>query len=81
MEKKLTFVLFELCNLGLSFMFVEDVMFVVGSNIQILFCLDIFENYNINEYRTLCCRECKIDLFYKFCVFILLRRSNDKFVR
>lgn len=81
MEKKLTPASLEPCNLGLSSMFAEDAVFAVGSNIQTPFCLDTFENYNTNEYRTLCCRECKIDLSYKSCASISSRRSNDKFVR
>lgn len=81
MEKKLTPASLQPCNLGLSSMFAEDAVFAVGSNIQTPFCLDTFENYNTNEYRTLCCRECKIDLSYKSCASISSRRSNDKFVR
>ncbi|XP_022316420.2 thioredoxin domain-containing protein 11-like [Crassostrea virginica] len=79
MEKKLTPAALQPCNLGVSPMFSEEAVF--GSNIQTPFCLDTFENYNTNEYRTLCCRECKIDLSYKSCASISSRRSSDSFVR
>lgn len=79
MEKKLTPAALQPCNLGLSPMFSEEAVF--GSNIQTPFCLDTYENYNTNEYRTLCCRECKIDLSYKSCASISSRRSSDSFVR
>lgn len=79
MEKKLTPASSQPCNLGLSSFFAEDAVF--GSGIQTPFCLDTFENYNTNEYRTLCCRECKIDLSYKTCASVSSRRSSDKFVR
>ncbi|XP_061181878.1 thioredoxin domain-containing protein 11-like [Saccostrea echinata] len=79
MEKKLTPALPQSCNLGPSLLFAEDAVF--GSRIQAPFCLDALDNYNTNEYRTLCCRECKIDISYKSCASISSRRSNDNFVR
>ena len=65
------------CTIGLSSSFSEEPVF---GGIQTPSCMDTSPNYNVQEYRTLCCHQCSHEMTHDMCASQLIRQSTDSFI-